>query len=199
MHQKFPISVDSKNFQKLIALLIFTDKKINSQAYRLENTEFSWIPFTGSNKFKQKIAGIVESLLQEVGADQYTIIRSETYSEYTINILQTDKKSFAMVTTDTDNNNSLIIKMCMRYRDEHVDAEFLIDVINQELENLNKINRNKQELKELQSIMLNNVEKVIENQETLEDLLIRTQNLEMSAQQFKSKSRNLNRWCCYIM
>ena len=62
-----------------------------------------------------------------------------------------------------------------------------------------KCNQIKDELSEIKFTMIDNIQKVLERGEKIEDIVKKSQYLSDSSKDFYIKSKKLNRWCCTIL
>ena len=88
---------------KAVALLIFKNNKLLSESFQFEDIKKSWMPWQawqaplsrllGANaeqtRFKTHITEVANDLLKLVNPTDHTVIRSETFEEYTAHLLIT--------------------------------------------------------------------------------------------------------------
>jgi predicted DNA-binding protein YlxM (UPF0122 family) len=176
---------------------------------KLINFLSPWL--TEQNRFKKLAREIGAELLTTVVPREHTIIRSETFERHTIHVLVHNKYGFIAVMTEaTKNVHALPVHIVFKAlfdadRDtitDQVRLQRLVDRINIDLENYYKnlvpfdeINR---ELEATKVLMRDNIDKVVKNTESLEQLLEKTEKLSVAAQEFKTRSKRMNR-CCYFL
>lgn len=95
-------------------------------------------------------------------------------------------------------NTTELVKM-IRYVKEHR-AEIPVMELNYvaDVTNFDKIEKVNTQLKEVKEIMIENIEKILDRGEKLEDLLTKSQKLSETSKQFYKKAKKLNS-CCVML
>lgn len=199
-----------KHVNEALGLMIYRDQKLISEAYHLNNTKFAWLPWSEQNKFKVIAQQLAQDLLKDLKPQNYTIIRSEILTKYQVHLLLTEQNlAYILFITQTPIGSPIPIPIHLVFEcftnqnsDNSPSAQLILNQINQRLKewhnNLDPLNKIKSDLETTRQQMIGNITKIIERQDTLEDLLEKSQKLQKSAGQFKKQSQRLNS-CCYIL
>ena len=178
----------------VVALLVFAhDETLLGQAYAIEDTRaFAYNPFASSvyMRLKTEVPKIARIVLKNVNRNEPTLIRSEELPQYHIHVLSNDQYGFVIV-AHGDHTPSFAVCMTVdAYTDETAHAL---------LHRMNAIDGIKRELADVKQLMLQNIDKVIEQSASLEELIAKTDHLNDASIKFKKDSERLNRWCCWLL
>jgi hypothetical protein len=185
---------------KVLSILVFdSENQLVSKVFRVDKDKLSWIPFNQINNVKSRISQIASDIIIDSSYDKAHLIKSDEFIDCKVAVYRTKCMSFVGVFKESED----IISKCIFNRfvrsrtDVDMTADILIQLIELDIKKHSKIKDTKDNIDDVHQTMKTNIQKIVENKESLEDLIIRTQNLQTDAVTFRKKTKQLNK-CCFL-
>ena len=141
-------------------------------------------------------------LVKDRVKDNLTVIFHEFNKDFTCKIAcyKTDDITIILISNKDFQMASFryIINVLLK---ERVAQQFLDNFIRayQNPKTFDKITRVQDEIAQVKEILINDIDKLLERGEKIEDLIILSQNMSDHAKLFAKRSKKLNEWCCTLL
>ena len=176
---------------KLYCILIYnTDYTIINRNYKLDDFSFIYRP-----KIKETIETITNELIKNIKINSYYKI-TENNKYMNMNIYCNTFNGFYVAITDLTYPETTLLNLLNDLTKMDANYEKLFNLYQNPME-VDKICKIKSELNDVKDVLINDIDKLLERGETIEDLMIRTTKLEETSKTFVHETEKLNK-CCYI-
>ena len=167
-----------------------TNYKIINSNYKLDDFLFIY-----RYKIKDTIEIITNDLIHNIKINNYYKI-TEKNKYMNMNIYCNTFNGFHIIVTDLAYPETSVLILFRELIKTEPDHEKLFNMYQNPME-VDKLYKIKSELEDTKEVLINDISKLLERGETIEDLMIRTAKLEEVSKIFVIEIEKLNK-CCYI-